>query len=306
MDRKVITEAKKVLADRKRYAEIQAERRKRVSMSIPEFKEAYQDYVSTMIENARTGTLSNIVEQKKLAYKAILAKRGLKDIEAEYSCPHCLDTGYIDGTQCVCFKKEITRILIEQSGFSHLEKFEEADFSIFSNPETMKTLYTKMKEWCQQKRHNKNLIFINGGTGSGKTHLVKCMANELINLGKVINLVTAFSLNQDMIKAYSTYDMDLREQTLQKYLDVEYLFIDDLGTEIKHKGLTVNMLYLILNERRMRGLSTIITSNLDFTDIRDQYDERISSRIADQTNSICIKIDGSDLRLKKLPQRSCR
>ena len=34
-------------------------------------------------------------------------------------------------------------------------------------------------------------------------------------------------------------------------------------------------------------------------DIQDYYDERISSRITDLSSSICIYIDGSDLRLKK-------
>lgn len=306
MDRKIIADAKKVLSERKRNAEIQAERRKSIALTLPEFKEAYQDYISTMIASAKTGTGSQEIEQKKIKYKNILAKHQIVDIEPRYACPICEDTGYIDGKQCACLKKEITKILMEQSGFTNLEKFEGSNFDMFENPTLMQNLYTKMQEWCNQEKHNKNLIYICGGTGAGKTHLVKCMANELIQQGKVVNLVTAFSLNQDMIKAYSTFDIDQREQTLQKYLDVEYLFIDDLGTEIKQKGLTVNMLYLILNERKMRGLSTIITSNLDMVEIRDQYDERISSRIIDQTNSICVKIDGEDLRLKRTQPRGCR
>jgi len=162
----------------------------------------------------------------------------------------------------------------------------------------MKKLYTLMQNWCNQNPPTKTLIYLSGGTGVGKTHLVKCMANALIENSKVVNLVTAFSMNQDLVKAFTSFDNDLREQTLQKYLDCEYLFIDDLGTEIKQKGISVNMLYLILNERKMRGLSTIITSNLNINDIRDQYDERISSRIVDKTTSICIRLNGDDLRLK--------
>ena len=115
------------------------------------------------------------------------------------------------------------------------------------------------------------------------------MANALIGRAQVVNLTTAFALNQDLVKAYTSFDSDLREQTLQKYLDCGYLFIDDLGTEIKQRGISVNLLYLILNERKMRGLCTIITTNLDLDDIREQYDERIFSRIVDKDNSICLR-----------------
>ena len=65
------------------------------------------------------------------------------------------------------------------------------------------------------------------------------------------------------------------------------------------KDVTVEFLYLVINERKMKKLSTIITSNLDLKDLRDRYDERISSRIMDRETSINIYIDGEDRRLKK-------
>lgn len=299
MNKKILTQAKNILSQKKLQAESDAEKRKiKAINSSKQFKNLYQDYVNCMIENAKSGGLENQVEVKKQECNKWLKNNNFSSIFPQYSCKHCEDNGYIDGKMCDCLKKEITNILIEQSGFGKLEKFEDSNFSKFENQEEMKKLYTLMQNWCNQNPPTKTLIYLSGGTGVGKTHLVKCMANALIENSKVVNLVTAFSMNQDLVKAFTSFDNDLREQTLQKYLDCEYLFIDDLGTEIKQKGISVNMLYLILNERKMRGLSTIITSNLNINDIRDQYDERISSRIIDKTTSICIHLNGEDLRLK--------
>ncbi len=299
MNKKILTQAKNILSQKKLQAESNAEKRKIEAInSSKQFKNLYQDYVNCMIENAKNGGLKNQVEVKKQECNKWLKNNNFSSIFPQYSCKHCEDNGYIDGKMCDCLKKEITNILIEQSGFGKLEKFEDSNFSKFQNQEEMKKLYTLMQNWCNQNPPTKTLIYLSGGTGVGKTHLVKCMANALIENSKVVNLVTAFSMNQDLVKAFTSFDNDLREQTLQKYLDCEYLFIDDLGTEIKQKGISVNMLYLILNERKMRGLSTIITSNLNINDVRDQYDERISSRIIDKTTSICIRLNGEDLRLK--------
>lgn len=299
MNKKILTQAKNTLAQKRLQADALAGQRKEVAIQNPEFKNLYQSYVSTMIENAKLGNLEKEVSLKKQACENWLKAHNMKSIFPEYSCPKCEDSGYINGQMCDCLKKEITGILIEQSGFKNLERFKNSDFSKFENPDETKKLYRIMQDWCNQARPTKTLIFLSGGTGVGKTHLIKCMANALIENSRVVNLTTAFAMNQDLVKAFTSFDIDLRDQTLQKYLDCEYLFIDDLGTEIKQKGITVNMLYLILNERKMRGLSTIITSNLNIVDIRDQYDERISSRILDKTTSICVLMNGKDLRMTK-------
>lgn len=299
MNKKILTQAKNTLAQKRLQADALAGQRKEIAIQNPEFKNLYQSYVSTMIENAKLGNLEKEVTLKKQACENWLKAHNMKSIFPEYSCPKCEDSGYINGQMCDCLKKEITRILIDQSGFKNLERFKNSDFSKFENPDETKKLYRIMQDWCNQARPTKTLIFLSGGTGVGKTHLIKCMANALIENSRVVNLTTAFAMNQDLVKAFTSFDNDLRDQTLQKYLDCEYLFIDDLGTEIKQKGITVNMLYLILNERKMRGLSTIITSNLNIVDIRDQYDERISSRILDKTTSICVLMNGKDLRMTK-------
>lgn len=246
------------------------------------------------IENAKLEANGQKIDTKKLneienKIEKIKEKYGLKGKKIEYGCNFCHDEGYIEGKMCKCLKSEISKILLAGSGFENLENFDKSIKS--SNNEK---LYSLMKEWCN-KNSNKNLIYIAGPTGVGKTHLVKCMANELIENGKVIKLVTAFNMNQD----FKEFKKTMNEDLLNRYLSPEVLFVDDLGTEPKYKDVTIEYLYLVINERKMRNLATIITSNLDLADLRDRYDERISSRIMDRNTSINIYIDGNDRRLKK-------
>lgn len=283
---------------RKTNAEFNAQKNIEDALKNDEFKKIYQSYVTLMIQETRAGKSTPALTKAKKDCESWLKAHNFLPLQTKYFCPKCNDTGFVDQKYCDCLKKEITKILIADSGFTKLEKFENVKFDIFENSQQIKLLYCKMQDWCKQTKHTKNLILLSGGTGVGKTHLIKCMANQLIDKCAVVNLTTAFALNQNLLKAYNSFDIDERNEVLQKYLSPEYLFIDDLGTEIKQKGITVNLLYLIINERKMKNLCTIITTNLDLQEIREQYDERIFSRIADRDSSICIKIDGNDLRLK--------
>ena len=289
----------KIIIDKRRFeAENKAISNKIKALEDPKFKQYYQDYISQMIDATKKGeNLSDKTNKLKSLYIKRLNELGIDSIEPIYFCNKCNDTGFIDGKYCSCLIKEVNQILKEESGFSNFESFDEADFTIFKDGEYMKKLYDKMKKWCHSK-FDKNIIYIAGDTGVGKTHLIRCMANELINLNHVVFLTSSFSMHQDFIKSYSTKDLEEKNALLDKYLDCEILFIDDLGTELRQYNITVNYLYQVINERKIKKLPTIITSNLKLDDIKDYYDERISSRIIDKTSSICVYIEGDDVRLK--------
>ena len=262
-----------------------------------EFKTLYEKYQTLMIENAKNGKDEN---EETIKIKALLDERAKKiglTFTPQYTCPICQDNGRINGDYCVCLKKEINNILIKESGFTRLEKFENARFDIFDQPEKMKKLYSKMKEWCHSD-FKKNIIYIAGETGVGKTHLMSCIANELINQNKICTLTSSFAMNQDFVKSYAYRNTDEGYDILDKYLEADILFIDDLGTELRRQDVTNNYLYLVINERKMKNKPTVITSNLTLEDVRDYYDERVFSRIVDRDTSVCIYLTGNDLRLK--------
>ena len=299
-----VLERAKHIIDLTRYEnEQRANENKSKALQDPSFKSLYNEYVDTMIMQAKTSqdcseklkNLANEIDKKINSLK-------IGSIEPIYSCKKCGDTGYIDGKYCVCLTKEINQMLKKESGFDFLESFDNVNFDISENKEFMQKLYATMEKWCHSD-FKKTLIYIAGDTGVGKTHLIKCMANELINLNHIVRFTTSFSMHQDFAKSYSTKDLDEKNNLLDKYLNTEILFIDDLGTELRQYNITINYLYQVLNERKVKRLPTIITSNLTLDDIKDYYDERISSRIIDKDTAINVFIHGKDLRLKNIKNK---
>lgn len=259
------------------------------------FLKTEKEYLSLAIQNRKKeayGQKCDKGEEERLLkiLKDIKAKHGLEKLEMQYDCPLCKDEGYVNGKQCKCLKTEISKLLLKDSGFEKLENFDEA----IKTSEELEPLYKKMKEWCNCKSA-KNLIYFSGPSGVGKTHLLRCMANEFITNGKVVNIVTSLNLSLD----FKTFSKTADEQLLKKYINPEVLFVDDLGTEPIFKNVTIEYLYLIINERKLRNKKTVITSNLGLEEISDRYDERIFSRIVDQNTSIAVFIDGKDRRLTK-------
>lgn len=291
-------EALKIIDTRRLNAEVLARENLEQAMKNTEFAEMRKEYIASVINDAKMGKASENTEKLLKNLEKLLKKLNLGAIKPVYSCQKCNDTGYQDGKMCSCLKAEINSRLRKQSGFGELESFDKVKFDIFENADLMKKVYVKMREWTNSD-FKKKIVFLSGGTGTGKTYLLKCMANEIIARGKLARLVTAYKLSQDCLKSHTSRDEEERDELLRAYLECEVLFIDDLGTEVNLSPLTINYIYTILNERKMRGLPTVITTNLSLADIRDSYDERIYSRIADE-NTIKIQFTGKDLRIKDI------
>lgn len=301
MKDKIFEKALKIITTRRYEAETLAQNNKIKALQDEKFKSYYLDYVNHMINDAKAGQINNNSLSGLVAlYEERLKELKIGQIEPNYTCKKCRDTGFIKSQYCDCFIEELNNILKQESGFLNLEDFDKADFDIFNNKEYIQKLYSVMKKWCHSN-FDKSIVFLSGQTGVGKTHLMKCMANELIKEHKIVLLTSSFSMHQDFVKSYACRDGEDKQNIIDKYITAEVLFIDDLGTELRQPNITVNYLYQVLNERKMKKLPTIITSNLKLDEIMDYYDERISSRIADKTTSICVYIEGEDLRIKKQP-----
>ncbi len=257
-----------------------------------EYLKVNKEYLSLMIKNRKKeayGEETDALNEERL-FKLVQqhkAKYGLENVSLNYNCPICKDEGYVNGKPCKCLKAEISKLLLQGSGFEKLEDFQPS----IQTAGELEPLYKKMQEWCN-KKSEKNLIYFSGPTGIGKTHLLECMANEFIVQGKMVIIVTSLDLSIDL----KTFQRYFDEEILKKYINADVLFIDDLGTEPIFQSVTIEYLYLIINERKMKNRRTVITSNLTFNDVYERYDERIFSRITDQKTSICINIKGEDRR----------
>ena len=268
------------------------------AMGYDEFKKLYSEYSEMFMKVASGEIEEKTFFDKKQELDSYAKKIGIPEYEIEYKCKKCSDSGIAeDGSYCTCLKKEISKILIKNSGFTKLNDLSSSNFEIFSNGDEIKKIYDLMQKWCN-KDSDKKLVYLLGNTGTGKTYLTSCMANEFIKQGKIVYMTTAFNLSQDFLKFHKNFDDRKKADIFDNYLKTEILFIDDLGTEPIYNNVSREYLYLLINERKIKNLRTIITSNLEPLDIREKYDERIFSRIMDKDSSIVLKLNSDDVRLK--------
>ena len=74
------------------------------------------------------------------------------------------------------------------------------------------------------------------------------------------------------------------------------MIIDDLGVEFS-TSFTVSAIYNIINTRLCEGTPTIISSNLDFDELEQKYEQRLTSRI--MGNFVEVEFFGEDIRQLK-------
>lgn len=226
-----------------------------------------------------------------------------------YTCPDCRDTGYVDGAKCHCFKQAIINAIYAQSNIQEIltrENFDTFSYEYYSdqdvNPTTkLSALATAQNAVAECRRFiedfdakPKNILFY-GDTGVGKTFLSNCVAREILNQGRSVIYFTAFQLFDILSKGVFEKDADAIAAH-QNIFDSDLLVIDDLGTELSNT-FTVSQLFLCVNERILRGRSTIISTNLSIGQLTERYSERTFSRIMD--NYSLIKLFTNDIRLQK-------
>ena len=298
MNDKILKKATAKITERRQHANDRARENLLRAYTAPEFKELYNAQRETEIELARRQAYGEDFskEQAKLADISLkqefcLRQLGLNstDLYPNYECKDCNDTGYKLGHMCDCLKKEINKELLAYSGFTHrLASFDDNQY----NPPVSELL----QKWCNTKSNKINIV-LSGYTGTGKTFLIECIANELIKKNKLVLFTTAFNMNNTLLNYHISFDPN-RDQIIKPYLESQVLIIDDLGSEPMIKNVTCEYLYLILNERMLNNLPTIITTNLDMPSILEHYGERVFSRISNKKISLLINLENDDLRLK--------
>ena len=99
-----------------------------------------------------------------------------------------------------------------------------------------------------------------GNPGSGKTHLLSALGQELIRQGRRVAFSTCVRLVQDLLRAKK--DLQL-SRAIKKLAYYEALVIDDIGY-VQQSREEMEVLFTLLAERYERG-SVLLTSNLPFS-----------------------------------------
>ena len=107
--------------------------------------------------------------------------------------------------------------------------------------------------------HCENLLVF-GKSGSGKTHLLSAIAQELVRSGRKVYFSTCSLLVQDLLLAKRDLKLSRLLMRLSRF---EALIIDDIGY-VQQSREEMEVLFTLLAERYERG-SVLLTSNLPFS-----------------------------------------
>lgn len=305
-------------------------RTKEIEEAIPEFKKLNDDLVSNSISLAKKSLFDSDYTSKDLdQLKSNNMDVAMKKIELllehgypadylspVYECERCQDTGYVNGDKCNCFKQAIINLLYSQTLINTAidkENFDTFSFEYYTDDnvdpklgitpyENIHNVVAKCRTFINDfekeytKREHKNLL-IYGNTGVGKTFLANCIAREILINSHSVVYITATELFETLSKHSFDKGDDFELNSQVDYINnCDLLIIDDLGTELSNT-FTNSQLYSCINNRMLKNLSVIISTNYEIHELQSTYSERIFSRFVGEYTMM--RIIGDDIRTKR-------
>lgn len=300
---------------RKRHQAELDTRRQEIYLALPELKQLEEETANLALESGKKilngqsytiqdfrRALSDLMSKKE----ALLSAHGYRkeDLQLQYTCPDCKDTGLRNHTFCHCFQTKMRKLyyaqsnlekLMETNNFSHLRT------DLFREEEDQRRFYLAYQT-CRdflsdfpQKEGCQNILFY-GTVGSGKSFLSIATAKEVLDLGYRVLYFSSGELFDRLADAVFDYKGEGRRLSAfrEDLISCDLLVIDDLGAEVTNAFVSARLFDLV-NERKLRGTSTIISTNLNLEELRSRYSDRLFSRlIADYT---VLELAGGDVRL---------
>jgi DNA replication protein DnaC len=115
-----------------------------------------------------------------------------------------------------------------------------------------------LREGTFLDRRENLLVF--GKPGSGKTHVLNALGDQLVQQGRSVLFATCSLLVQELLSAKRDLKLD---RFIKRLASFEALIIDDLGY-VQQSREEMEVLFTLLAERYERG-SVLLTSNLAFS-----------------------------------------
>ena len=309
---------------RVRNLDAREERMQEAFTRIPELKAMEDTTADLALKRARALLAGNREEAERMAAQArqlkeekevLLISHGMTPdyLELQYHCPHCKDTGYVDGEKCTCMKRAVIDLLYDQSMIREKltqENFEHFSYDFFdkntkdtgtglSSYDTMRKNVEIAWDFIRSFGERADNLLLMGQAGAGKTFFSNCIAKELLD--RYFSVIYLSSSQLFDMLARQTFDREEENgDEMGRYiLDCDLLIIDDLGTELNN-SFVGSRLFQCINERILRRKSTVISTNLTMNDMLRLYTERVTSRFMGSYQILLFP--ERDIRLKKKMQ----
>ncbi|MBR7150406.1 MAG: ATP-binding protein [Oscillospiraceae bacterium] len=160
-----------------------------------------------------------------------------------------------------------------------------------------KALRKYAARWEDMKLHNEGILLY-GNKGTGKSFYASCLVNELVQKRQTAAFVPVAGLMSTLQGSWS------RQEIIEALCRFQLLALDDLGAE-RETSYSAELLYTVIDARYRVQKPTIITTNLDLAEMRNETD-LLRSRIYDRVIEMCpITIDmvGTSRRAKLAEDR---
>ena len=147
----------------------------------------------------------------------------------------------------------------------------------------------KVFSWVKQE---KGIFYFCGNVGTGKTYFAAALWNYLEEKNenhRAYKESEFFALARAAINQNWDYSVEVK-----RICETKWLIIDDMGTS-QMTDFQKEVLFTLIDTRLNDGLPTLITSNLGLESIKENFGDRLYSRLACAKNTI-IQLTGDDRR----------
>lgn len=141
-----------------------------------------------------------------------------------------------------------------------------------------------------------------GNPGSGKTHLLCALGQELILQGYKVYFTKCSSLVEELLREKKGLKLERKLKKLSRY---DALIIDDIGY-VHHDRDEIEVLFTLLAQRYERG-SVMITSNLAFSKWESIFKDPMTTAAAIDRlvhHSIILEMNCESYRMEQARRRS--
>jgi DNA replication protein DnaC len=232
------------------------------------------------------------------------------DLPGDPNCPYCHGLGYLRADVpigdpafgklqvCVCRRGRVASAVRDRLfAISHLEELKQLTFDTFKargrkglvemQANSLEMAYNQSRHYAESLD---GWLLLQGGYGTGKTHLAAAIANYAVGLGVPTLFLTVPDLLDSLRFSYAGDDTSFEER-FTDIRNAKLLILDDFGTQ-NATPWAQEKLFQIVNYRYINRLPTVITTNLAL----DEIEPRIRSRVADPELVTQSRLNAPDFR----------